>query len=527
MITKVRVLFLFAASLLLLVATVYSAPQAPTLTTPDLIEADVANGVISEETGYLYLSYALFDYESLPEAYHSNVPWSGTSYILQLQEAVAEMPASSTTTKINIALTGTCGSSNASLPSTQNTTHFHVEYGSIGGGLSIGDYATSLETTWTTEIDSFGWAAPPVLGSNPPPGNRYHVRVDNLGGGLYGYVTTGGVHAGFVGNNPNTPWNDGDAFASCMVLNDDYSGFPGSSQQALDATTAHEFNHSIQFGYGALSGGNSAEDVFVEGGATWMEDEVFDAANDNYNYLWPNFGMCMGEYTASPYPYWITFRGLTEQYGAGTPGGGEQIMQDFLEETSKGSSENLAALNVALQNKGSNLADAYHNYAIAVKFNKSCGGGYSYPYCFEEGANYVSARGQTVVHGNVGSVEGSYSGNVQDNYALNWVNLPTSGGPYNAYLLNLGGGQLRGSIVCDTGSTLTVTPLDMVAGAAETAVAGNYDPAGCSSVVAVITNQNQTAANPSSCTQRSYIFGVTTGSPPVLDKKVYLPVILK
>ena len=45
-----------------------------------------------------------------------------------------------------------------------------------------------------------------------------------------------------------------------MVLNADYSGFPGAQQQALDATTAHEFNHSLQYGYGALNGANAPDD---------------------------------------------------------------------------------------------------------------------------------------------------------------------------------------------------------------------------------------------------------------------------
>ncbi len=75
---------------------------------------------------------------------------------------------------------------------------------------------------------------------------------------------------------------------------------------------------STEYGYGALSGSNVPDDNLIEGSSTWMEDEVFDSSNDNYNYLWPTFSMCMGEYTDSPYPYWITLRGLTERYGTGT-----------------------------------------------------------------------------------------------------------------------------------------------------------------------------------------------------------------
>lgn len=502
--------------------------QQDKLSTPQLIEAALANGEIDQNTANLYLAYAFGDYEKLPTQYRSNVPWSGTLPLLHLQEAVQKMSNGAMRATIERILTGICYSSTGSLPNTRNSTNFHIQYDTIGGGLNINDYETSLATTWTQEVDTFGWAAPPVLSGNPPPGNRYHVRIDTLGGSLYGYVSSSGAHAGLVGNNPNTTWNDVDAYASCMVLNRDYSGFPGSSQQALDATTAHEFNHSIQYGYGALTGANVVDAIFAEGGATWTEDEVFDSADDNYNYLWPDFSMCMGEYTASPYPYWITFRGLTERYGTGSANAGEQVMQDFWEETSQSTSSNmLTALDTALVNKGTNLADAYHVYAIAAKFNKSCSGGYGYPYCFEEGANYVAASGATSVQGTISSVGNSYNGSVQDNYALNWVSLPTSGAPYTVTLQNTSsGGQLRASVVCDTGSALNVNALPSAVGPSGSSTLTNFDPSGCSSVVAVITNQSQTAANPTSCTSRNYTLSASTGGPPTSDNYLYLPTVL-
>jgi hypothetical protein len=481
------------------------------LSTPALIKLALARGEIDEETALLYLAYALGDYEKLPAQFHSNVPWDGTLPLHDLQEAVSTMKDSAKQRSIIGILSGSCSSSSSALPNILNSTNFHIQYDTVGGGLTVNDYRDSLETAWTKEITQFGWAAPPVLAGNPPPGNRYHVRIDNLGGGLYGFVSSGGAHAGSVGDNPNTAWNDVDALASCMSLNRDFSGFPGSAQQALDATTAHEFNHSIQYGYGAAIGANVPDDIFFEGGATWMEDEVFDAANDNYNYLWPTFNQCMGQYTASPYPYWITFRGLTERYGTDTPGGGEQVMQDFWELTSQNAASNLAALNTALVNKGTTLADAFHAYAVAVKFNKTCGGGYSYPYCFEEAANYVAAAGATLVNGNIASVGNSYNGNVADNYTLNWVTLPTGGGPYSVTLQNTSaGGQLRASVVCDSGTTLSVTPLPSVVGSGSSSQLASFNPAGCSSVVAVITNQSQTLDNPGSCAARSYT--LTTGA---------------
>jgi hypothetical protein len=494
------------------------------LSTPELLAADVASGVLDQDTAYLYLGYALADYSQLPAAYSSDVPWDGTLPLLALQEAVAEMPAGLERAAVEKLLTGVCSTSTAPLPNVTDTAHFHVQYDTIAAGLTVGDYTASLETTWSTEVTSFGWAAPPVLASNPPPGNRYHVRIDALAPGLYGFVSSAGIHAGPVGDNPNSAWNDGDAYATCMVLNRDYGAFPGTPLAALQATAAHEFNHSLQFGYGAITGANSPDDSFVEGGASWMEDEVFDSSNDNYNYLWPTFEMCMGEYTASPYPYWFTFRGLTERYGAGTAGTGEQVMQDFWEETSKSASSNmLEALNTALVNKGTTLADAYHVYAVAAKFNKTCGGGYVYPYCFEEAVGYLATAGPTAVHGAIAAPGGSYTGSLADNYALNWISLPASGA-YDVTLKNTSpGGQLRGSVVCDTGSALAVTALPSVAGPGGLTTLSSYNASGCSSVVAVITNQAQTAADPASCTARSY--ELTAGGSTPAQKRVYLPLI--
>jgi hypothetical protein len=436
--------------------------------------------------------------------------------LLRLREANARRPAGPARAAIEQALTsGSCSGSATTLPNTLDTPHFHLEYGAIGGGLTIADYEAALETAWATEVDSFGWAAPPVYAANPAPGGRHPVRVEALGNGLYGFTSNSGTYAGFVGDNPNTTWDEGDAYASCIVLHNDYGGYRAPGLPSLQPTAAHELNHALQYGYGALTGPNCPDAVFVEGCATWMEDEVFTASNDNYNYLWPTFSMCMGAYSSSPYGYWITWRGLSERYGTGVAGGAEQVMQDFWELTSRsGSSNMLDALDAALGNKGTNLADAYHAYAIAVKFNKTCGGGYVYPYCLKEGDAYIQGyadkgysiggQGATPLNGTVTSVTGAFSGSVPDNYALNWIALPPTGA-YTVTLTNTAsGGQLRGSVVCDTGATLVVRPLPVVASAGVSTALAGTDPAGCASVVAVLTNQARTAANPGTCTPASY-----------------------
>ena len=480
------------------------------LTTPQLINLALENGEINQETAYLYLAYALSDYEKLPAQFQSNVPWDGTLSLLQLQEAIQKFSTEPEILEVESVLAGACYQDAEQLSSTINSENFYIQHDPnfhpIGGGLEIKDYVKVLEATWQAEIVEFGWAAPPVLPSNPPPGNRYHVRIQDLGGGLFGYVAPSGTHAGLVGNNPNTTWNDVDAYASCMVITSDLSALSEFPYSALEATAAHEFNHAIQFGYGALSGNNTPDEVFIEGGATWMEDEVFDGSNDNYNFLWPKFNQCMGEYKDNPYSYWITFRGITEQFGIGTPNGGEQLMQDFWEETSKSSSSNmLEALNFALENKGTNLGTAFHRYAIAVKFNKPCSGKYRAPYCFKEGPEYIKTAGEIPVHNSINKINGSTSGSIADNYAINWISLPAGNSNYDIALKNTSsGGQIRGSVVCDTGDSLKITSFSNIAGKGETSKVLNFNPSGCSTVIAVLTNQSQTAANPNICTLQSY-----------------------
>ena len=339
------------AALLLAAAPAFAAARPPT---PELIDRAEHGGRLEHGKADLYRAYAIGAPERLPAAYRSNAPWDGTLTLLHLHRDLPKLrPADREKVQAVLrppASGPSCSSSSGTQTNTLPTTHFQITYNSVSAGLTAQDYADSLESSWGTEISSFGWAAPPVYTTNPAPGDRYYVRIDNLGSGLYGYVAPSGTYAGPVGDNPSTSWNDVDAYASCMVLNSNYdpSVFPSSAQASLDSTTAHEFNHSIQYGIGGLAGANLPDDVFVEGGATWMEDEAQDSANDNYNYLWPVFADSMGDYDASPYPYWITFRGLTERYGTGVPGGAEQVMQDFWELTSQGPQSNLQAMNAAL-----------------------------------------------------------------------------------------------------------------------------------------------------------------------------------
>ena len=512
---------------------------AAQLSTPQLLAQAVARGEITADERILYLAYALYEPASLPTQFYSNVGWYGTSYVAEVQE-YTEQALAATTDAIRqelsrlsrLAMT-VCDNEDGS--NSADSTNFHFDYDTISGGLTLSDYTTSMETTFAIEVTQFGWAKPPLCtggdtcGGETNPWGKYPIQIFDLGSGLYGYVTGGGLYTGYIGDNPNTTATETAAIATCMVLNDNFSLFSEGAQAALDATTSHEFVHAIQYAYG--DAGTDEDDMWYESSAAYMEDEIFDDANSDYLYLWPEVSNCLGEWPNNSAPYGVSqysnflfFRHVAEHNGGvGIAGGGEDVMQHFWENVGAGQAQ-LIAYNNALVAEGTNLADAFHDYAIAAKFSKACGAGYAAPYCFEEGADYASSVGELpAVQDSIAAIPGSSTGSVQNNYAINWVTLPTNS-TYQVTLHNTAaGGQLRGSLVCDTGSTFKIAPFAALVGAGESTTIGAFDATGCTDVVAVISNQEQTAGNPTSCTAHGYtveISPLTTQNSSVTQQSV-------
>ena len=134
--------------------------------------------------------------------------------------------------------------------------------------------------------------------------------------GIYGYCATDDPKAF------DQVFNRFDMSAYC-VLDNDYaaSQFPQKTPtENLQVTAAHEYFHAVQFAYDWL------EDVwFMEGTATWIEDEVYGDINDNRQYLaasplsHPTFSL---DSDAGKHEYgaWIFFRYLSERF-PGVSGG--------------------------------------------------------------------------------------------------------------------------------------------------------------------------------------------------------------
>lgn len=488
-------------------------PAAGEATTPQLIDRSVARGEISRDTGRLYRTYALVAPDRVPPRLRGERPYDATLELLALRREANRMAPGPRRREVSTLLDPQQSAlqselpprycdvlSTSPLPNEVQSEHFYVEYNEVllGGGLTIDDYVDSLESAWNTEAGAFSWPAPPVLQSNPAPGGKYHVRIDALGPVVYGFVSSVGTHAGPVGDNPSTQWDDADADASCMGLNQDYSEFPGGPRRALDATTAHEFHHSLQFGIGAVTGANAPEPHFVEGTATWMEDEVHDGADDNRGYLYPQFDDGMGEHAGDEYAYWLTWRGLTERFGANRAGGAEQVFQEFYEAISRNEGLALDVLDARLTARGTSLPQAFHDYAVAARLVQPCGSALALPFCFEEAAGYRAAAGVPADHAAIDGAPGARDGEVEDAYAIQWTALPPAGAPYAVTVQHTGtGGAVQATVACSTtlGGQVRAALPALLAG--EVASATGFDPSACATrPVAVVTSASRESGDP-------------------------------
>jgi hypothetical protein len=161
---------------------------------------------------------------------------------------------------------------------------------------------------------------------------RTDIYVADLEQGLYGYCTSDQPKLSGPGRY--------DVWAYCVVDND-YVGFPANTPvENLQVTVAHEYFHATQFAYDIADDGWA-----MEATAAWVEDEVYDAVDDNVQYLadspitsrkrsMDKFG---GLYH---YGVWIYFRYLSEKFAKET-GGLPRIVLDFWKaaDSSKGANK--------------------------------------------------------------------------------------------------------------------------------------------------------------------------------------------
>ncbi len=139
----------------------------------------------------------------------------------------------------------------------------------------VPDFVEKIAAYMDTSLQrhqEMGYLTPPA--DNGHGGSdAYDVYFQNMTN--YGYTTPDG-------GGPN-PWNDR---ASYIVLHNSFLIFPpnedpeGDQYGAAKVTAAHEFHHAVQWSYDY-----SEAAWFSELDAVFMEEMIFDASNDCYNYL--------------------------------------------------------------------------------------------------------------------------------------------------------------------------------------------------------------------------------------------------
>ena len=197
--------------------------------------------------------------------------------------------------------------------------HFNIHYAASGADApdpadananGVPDWVETVagvfEYVYDVEVNKMGYAA--------PPGTRYDVYLRDLTvERAYGFTTNDGFPVS-PSTSVTTYIEIDRAFTDALFLDGRYT-----PMQMLQITAAHEFHHSIQFGY------NYYFDIWYgESTSTWMEDEVYDSVNQLYSYL-SSYTSVVGALALngpignnSEYGRWIFNRYLAETQGSRT-----------------------------------------------------------------------------------------------------------------------------------------------------------------------------------------------------------------
>jgi hypothetical protein len=168
--------------------------------------------------------------------------------------------------------------------------HFRIHFDTDGpdavskvdrNGNSIPDYIDSvayyLEYAWHVEVDEYGYTAPPP--DNRGPGPEIDAYICGIPPSFYG-----GAQPDFdniLGTNPVR-------ISGYLILDNDYAGYPTSGIPGLRVTTAHEFQHIIQFSaYRAALAPLEpvSQTALYEATAVWFEQQVHPSIPDYRQYV--------------------------------------------------------------------------------------------------------------------------------------------------------------------------------------------------------------------------------------------------
>jgi hypothetical protein len=200
---------------------------------------------------------------------------------------------------------------------TRETQNFIIHYTDQGVDRATEPFIDALqkaiEEVLMIQTVNLGWPLPP---SDCGEGGdtRFDVYVEEtLADNTLGYARPGGI----VVDNPNSDLIETWASYSFLVVDNDFSG-TGAPIGVMRATVAHEFHHTIQFGYDI----NDALNWYYEATAAWMETQTFPEDEDATPYvpdLYQTTDLCIGhtpeKYETRLYAEWLLIDSLAQDYG--------------------------------------------------------------------------------------------------------------------------------------------------------------------------------------------------------------------
>lgn len=190
------------------------------------------------------------------------------------------------------------------------TGRFRIHYTTSGADATTLAWAQTtglvFDYVYTYETGTLGFRTPPTQ-----PGAPYDVYLqDRASASEYGYTQE--IGPVLPGSLSYTAYTVVDSTFSSSIYQ------PYSPLQSLQIAAAHEFHHSIQFGYNFYF-----DNWYGEATSTWMEDEVYDSINQLYEYLPAAFSHSTVSLDSAPaslttgsgYGQWLFNRFLAERHG--------------------------------------------------------------------------------------------------------------------------------------------------------------------------------------------------------------------
>ncbi len=200
---------------------------------------------------------------------------------------------------------------------TWETDHFVMHYTEEGQDRAtpwfVEQVASAMEDVYLVQIMVRGWPMPP-----PDCGEggdeRFDVYLIDVVGreDILGYAMPGGI----IGDNPQSSVVEEWSAYSYIVLDNDFRGTGQQPIPLMRATAAHEFHHTIQFGYDV----GDLLNWYYEATSVWMETQTFvkdEAATPYVDDYFDTTDVCIG--ASSPrlriYSEWLLIDTLVEDYG--------------------------------------------------------------------------------------------------------------------------------------------------------------------------------------------------------------------